>query len=130
MRNLFARVLAILATCLLTGCATLASGAVTNLSAPLRQGVLSGKLGEGLPQDALAMASDAEYRALERGQTGMPIAWKSSERIFGSVVPQQPYSVGPTNCRRYLHTISVSGETRAATGTACRQETGAWRPLD
>ena len=117
-------------TAILAGCASVASGAVNNLVEPLRsQGILAGQLGQGLPQDAVARAAEAEYRALEAGQTGAPTAWRSSDRIFGSVVPQQPYSVGPSNCRRYSHTISVNGESRQASGTACRQGNGSWRPL-
>lgn len=114
----------------LAGCSASRGGPELRLAVPLKDaGVLSGKLGAGLPEQALARAAEAEYRALEGGQTGAPVAWKHSDAVFGSVVPQQPYSVGSINCRRYSHTISVSGETRAASGTACRQENGSWRPL-
>jgi len=93
------------------------------------RGVLAGPLGSSLNDAALAKAADAEYRALEGGQTGVPVAWRVSDAVFGAVVPQQPFSVGPANCRRYSHSVTVSGQTRSASGTACRQEDGSWRPL-
>ena len=57
------------------------------------------------------------------------MAWKASADVFGSVVPQQPFTVGATNCRRYAHTVSVSGRVTSAAATACRGEDGVWAPL-
>jgi len=95
----------------------------------LDRGVLSGKLGDTLDPKARKLAAEAEYRALESGQTGLPVPWKLSDKVFGNVIPQQPYSVGSVNCRRYVHTINAKGEVRSAAGTACRGDDGVWSPL-
>ena len=113
----------------LSGCDSFGASASANLSLALRGGILSGDLGAGLPENARRSAADAEYRALEGGQTNAPVAWKISDTLQGSVVPQQPYAVGSANCRRYTHTITQAGAIRTATGTACRREDGVWRPL-
>lgn len=121
----------ILLTCLagLAGCTTVSAGQGSILAAPLQTGVLAGDIGASLSPAARAMAAGAEYAALERGQTGLPVDWRQSEQVSGSVVPQQPYSVGSTTCRRYVHTVMVGGTDRSATGTACRSEDGVWEPL-
>jgi len=115
------------AALVLSGCSATGNGDTARLAAPLREGILAGDLGAELTDKAKKRAADAEYRALEAGQTGAPVTWKLAE-VQGSVVPQQPYSVGSTNCRRYTHTITSDGMARSATGTACRRE-GVWRPL-
>lgn len=126
-----ARAVALLALAALAACGgNVRNGQLGATAAVLKErGVLAGPLGAGLNDAARSKAADAEYRALEGGQTGVPVAWRVSETVFGSVVPQQPFSVGPANCRRYSHSVTVSGQTRAASGTACRQEDGSWRPL-
>lgn len=112
----------------LSACTTLTRGESTTLAAPLQNGVLTSEF-TSLSGPARAMAANAEYRALESGTTGAPVNWKLSEAVHGSVVPQQPYSVGSTNCRRYVHSVTVDGASRAASGTACRSADGVWEPL-
>jgi surface antigen len=112
-----------------SGCTTLDTSGTTRISAPLRDGVLAGDIGTGLSERARKKAAEAEYKALEGGRAGVPVAWRLNETLQGSVVPEQPYSVGAANCRRYTHSISQDGEVRSATGTACRREDGVWRPL-
>lgn len=111
-----------------SGCATPDTGSASRLAAPLREGIIAGDLGAELPERAKKRAAEAEYKALEGGLAGAPISWKVGD-VQGTVVPQQPYSVGSINCRRYTHTITEDGKARSATGTACRREDGAWRPL-
>jgi surface antigen len=113
----------------LSGCSTFGGGAMSQEALALRAGILAGELGEGLPENAKRAAADAEYRALEGGAAGAPVTWKISDTVQGNVVPQQPYAVGSSNCRRYTHTVSFSGQIRNAVGTACRREDGVWRPL-
>ena len=113
----------------LGGCVTLDTSGTTKLASPLREGVLAGELGTGLSERARRKAAEAEYKALEGGQAGVPVAWKLNDLVQGSVVPEQPYSVGSANCRRYTHTVSQDGVVRTGTGIACRREDGVWRPL-
>ncbi len=114
----------------LAGCSSFtADSESTALIEPLNDGVLAGELGNTLSANARRRAAEAEYRALESGQTGMPVPWKVSDNLYGSVVPQQPYSVGSSNCRRYVHTVTEKGAVRSAAGTACRNDEGIWQPL-
>ena len=123
--------LILLAALSLAGCSSLTAGSEPNiLIAPLNEeGLLAGELGSSLNASARRKAAEAEYRALESGQTGMPVPWKMSDNLYGNVVPQQPYSVGSSNCRRYVHTVTEKGQVRSATGTACRNDEGIWQPL-
>ncbi len=114
---------------LVTGCAAMGESPSAKLALPLRDGILAGEIGTGLSEAARRNAAEAEFRALEGGQTGAPVAWKISDTVQGSVVPQQPFAVGSANCRRYSHSITSGGQVRTATGTACRREDGIWRPL-
>ena len=113
----------------LTACATANSGTPELLVEPLAQGVLAGELGAELDDKTRMAAARAEYRALETGGAGSPVAWRISESVFGTVVPQQPFLVGRTDCRRYVHTVNNEGDVRSAAGTACRGADGVWRPV-
>ena len=114
---------------LVVGCTTLGAGQSSVLASSLQSGILAGEVGAGLNAPARALAATAEYEALESGRAGVPVSWKQSDRVYGNVVPQQPFSVGATNCRRYVHTVTVGGADRSAAGTACRSEDGVWEPL-
>ena len=120
---------AIVASLALGGCQTMSGVNVATLSAPLKASLVTGDLGNGLDNPTLALAANTEYRALETGRAGAGVSWRVSDKLFGTVTPQQPYTVGTTNCRRFTHAINVNGTPRAATGTACRGEDGVWTPL-
>lgn len=122
-------IIAIVASAALTGCQTISGANITQLSVPLKASLVAGDLGAGLDQKTLALAANTEYRALEAGRAGAPVNWRISDRLYGAVTPQQPYTVGTTNCRRYTHSISVDGTPRVAAATACRGEDGIWTPL-
>ena len=95
----------------------------------LAGGVIGGSIGRGLDERSTNAALAAEYNALENGSAGQPVAWQGSDGTYGQVVPQQPYQVGSQNCRRYTHTIYIDGTPQEASGTACRNPDGTWRPL-
>ena len=95
----------------------------------LAGGVIGGSIGRGLDERSANAALAAEYNALESGSAGQPVAWQGSNGTYGQVVPQQPYQVGSQNCRRYTHTIYIDGTPQEASGTACRNPDGTWRPL-
>lgn len=95
----------------------------------LAGGILGGSIGRGLDERSKDAALAAEYNALERGAPGQPVAWQGSGGTHGRVVPQQTYQVGSQNCRRYTHTIFIDGRPQEASGTACRNPDGTWRPL-
>ena len=114
----------------------LAAGCMTSGSAleraglkSLSQGILAGEVASGLNDQELRKALEAENQALTSGATGASVNWEGREGTLGIVTPGQPYRVGTRMCRRYSHTITVEGNTRTATGTACRNEDEAWQPL-
>ncbi len=95
----------------------------------LANGPLAGELGASLSPAAKRKAIEAEYNALEKSKPGETVIWRYSDLQSGKIIPYSPYQVGSTNCRRYLHTVSVKGISKQATGTACRDESGIWTPL-
>lgn len=95
----------------------------------LAGGVIGGNIGRNLDARSREVALQAEYNALENGRSGQPVAWQGTGSTYGQVVPQQPYQVGSQDCRRYTHTIYIEGQPSQASGTACRNPDGTWRPL-
>ena len=70
-------------------------------------------------------AQQAEYDALERGQSGCPRHWRNPDNgRYGEMVPGRPYKRGVIDCRDYTHTIYIDGRPQrcaappAATRTA------------
>ncbi len=117
----------VLAAMALAGCSTLQPSARASqglVSAPLAK-----EIGPDVPDEARRKAAEAEFRALEHGLAGVPVTWRQSDAAYGTVVPQQPYSVGSANCRRFTRNMTINGEQRSRTATACRREDGIWRPL-
>lgn len=84
---------------------------------------------EGLNRRAVARAIDTEYAALEKGKAGTAVTWVHNEGISGKIIPSQPYQVGSSSCRRYVHEVINNGSTRRHAATACREASGNWVPL-
>lgn len=95
----------------------------------LAGGLIGNNIGRQLDERSRNAALQAEYDALERGRSGEPVNWQGNNGTYGQVVPQQSYQVGSQDCRRYTHTIYIDGRPEQASGTACRQTDGSWRPL-
>lgn len=84
---------------------------------------------QGLSSAAQKKASEAEYRALEFGRTGIPVSWKEGGSR-GEVTPGAPYQVNASSCRDYTHVVSIdSGPALSGRGTACRQPNGGWQTV-
>lgn len=126
----------------LSGCATTSGGALTGaeprgpgtgaaaLAAAMGGGLVGGAIGKDLDKGERRKGLEAEYRALEYGQSGQPVEWKgASAGTSGSVVAAQPYRVGSQDCRQYTHTVTTSGQSQTARGTACRNADGSWTTL-
>ena len=93
-------------------------------------GIGGSKLGFELGAEDRLAAANAEYRALEYGQSGAPVEWQDrSTSRHGSIVPDKPYKQGSRYCRAYIHTVYVAGGPETAKGTACRDADGTWRSL-
>jgi surface antigen len=92
-------------------------------------GLLGNAIGRSLDEQARQQAYAAEYRALEHGAPGAPVAWRHDD-YYGTVTPG-PYSErsGYARCREYAHTIYIDGRPETARGVACRQSDGTWAPV-
>ena len=82
----------------------------------------------GLDAGAKRAAKDAEYRALEFGRAGTPVAWQEG-KSRGEVVPGPLYHVNASDCRDFTHTVFVASLPHATRATACRQPNGTWQPV-
>jgi surface antigen len=92
-------------------------------------GLAGSQIGRNLDDGDLQAAATAEFRALEYGKTGTPVAWRGRSGAFGEVVPGASYQVNSLSCREFTHTIYVKGQPQAARGTACREANGSWRTV-
>lgn len=98
-------------------------------SAVASDGLAPGRVGAGLADGDRRQAAEAEYRALEFGRSGSPVAWQNPESgHYGEVVPGEPKQVGGRNCRDYKHVVYVNGQPDTVEGTACRTADGIWQP--
>lgn len=113
----------------LTGCVSSKLDFDSDPKLALSKGVLSGDFGAALEQPNRLKAVQAEYKALEHGITGAPIAWAGTNGVNGSVTPGQPYKVGSATCRTYTHLLNTVGQSKTARGTACKETNADWLPL-
>jgi surface antigen len=89
-------------------------------------GAVTGAIGRELTVADQRAIRDAEYRALQLGKTGVPVAWRGSRGHYGEIVPGASYRVNTFDCRDYVHTITVGEHSESGHTTACRQPNGAW----
>jgi surface antigen len=94
-------------------------------------GILGGAIGASLDEQERERAYAAEMQALEYGEPGAPVGWRSDRRAeyYGTVVPGPPYQTAGRRCREYSHTVYVNGRPQTARGTACRNPDGTWTPV-
>lgn len=92
-------------------------------------GLIGGAIGNRMDAADRREANRATYRALESAPTGNTQTWKNPDsNNSGSITPTSTYQAqNGQYCREYEQTITVSGETRQAFGTACRQSDGIWK---
>jgi len=121
-----------LAGLVLAGCGTTSnSGPALGLVDPGQpdSSPIANFAGQGLSTSAQKKASEAEFRALEFGRTGIPVAWKEGGSR-GEVTPGAPYQVNAFSCRDYTHLVSIDGGPLVSgRATACRQANGWWQTV-
>lgn len=92
--------------------------------------MVGGEIGRQLDEADRRALYDAQYRALEYGNAGTPVAWRNpNSGNYGEVVPGPGYKVNVSDCRDYTSTIYIDGQPQVARGTACRQPDGTWKPV-
>lgn len=90
-------------------------------------GIIGNDIGRKLDQRDRALAQDAEFEALERGESNRPRRWTNPENgRYGDIVPTPPYQRAGLDCRDYTHTVYVDGRRETMRGTACRNRDGSW----
>ncbi len=90
-------------------------------------GIVGSEIGRSLDQQDRMLAQQAEFDALERGQSGVSRQWRNPDNgRYGEVIPSRPYKRGTVDCRDYTHKIYIDGQSQALRGTACRNPDGTW----
>lgn len=91
-------------------------------------GVVGNSIGQTLDEQDRVLAQQAEYAALERGQSGVAEVWRNPDNgRYGEVIPSRPYRRGENDCRDFTHKVYIDGKPQAMRGTACRNPDGTWR---
>ena len=91
-------------------------------------GLVGTQIGRALDEQDRRAAAEAEYTALESGQSGVGTPWRNPDSgHYGMVVPGRPYQNGGNNCRDYSHTVYIDGRPETMRGRACRSGDGSWR---
>ena len=103
------------------------AGAVTGAAVG---GVLGNAIGASLDAGDRQRAYAAQMQAIEYGEPGAPVGWRSPESDrHGTIVPGPPYQSNGLTCREFTHAIYVDGRPQTARGTACRNPDGTWTPV-
>lgn len=90
-------------------------------------GIVGSEIGRSMDEQDRRLAQDAEFDALERGQSGVARQWRNPDNgRYGEVVPSRPYKRGTVDCRDYTHKIYIDGRPQQMRGTACRNPDGTW----
>jgi surface antigen len=90
-------------------------------------GIVGSEIGRSMDQQDRMLAQQAEFDALERGQSGVAKQWRNPDNgRYGEVVPSRPYKRGTADCRDYTHKVYIDGRPQAMSGTACRNPDGTW----
>jgi surface antigen len=91
-------------------------------------GIVGSEIGRSMDEQDRRLAQEAEYEALEEGESGRPRHWRNPDNgRYGDVVPSRPYKRAGKDCRDYTHTVYIDGHPSTMHGTACRNRDGTWR---
>ncbi len=91
-------------------------------------GLVGSEIGRNLDQRDRQLAQEAEFEALERGQSGVSRQWRNPDNgRYGEIIPSKPYKRGPNDCRDFTHTVYIDGRPQQMRGTACRNPDGTWQ---
>ena len=91
--------------------------------------LLGGEIGKSLDRaDRLAMRRTTNS-ALETRPSGTTTSWRNPDSgNYGTITPQPAFqNTAGQYCREFQQTVTVSGRTQDAYGTACRQPDGTWK---
>jgi surface antigen len=93
-------------------------------------GIVGSEIGRSMDEQDRMYARQAEYAALEEGESDRPRRWRNPDNgRYGDVVPGRPYKRSGVDCRDYTHTVYIDGRPQTMHGTACRNPDGSWRSV-
>ena len=93
-------------------------------------GIVGSEIGKSMDDADRKAAEDAEFAALEHGNSGVSTPWRNPDSgHYGMVVPSKPYKIQAQDCRDYTHTIYIQGQPQTMRGTACRNPDGTWHSV-
>ncbi|MDP6951732.1 MAG: RT0821/Lpp0805 family surface protein [Alphaproteobacteria bacterium] len=92
-------------------------------------GLLGSEVGRSLDKADQAYAAQTYNQTLEHAPVGQTNTWVNPDSgNEGSYTPVKTYQADSGQyCREFQQTITVSGQTESAYGTACRQPDGTWQ---
>lgn len=91
-------------------------------------GIVGHTIGQALDDHDRRLAQEAEFAALEEGESGEVVPWRNPDSgHYGEVVPSRAYRRGDRQCREFEHRIFIDGRRETMRGTACRNPDGTWR---
>jgi len=87
-------------------------------------------IGAALDNEDKRRTYAAQFRALETGASGAPVAWRNPDSgRYGNVVHGPAYQKNGEPCRQYTHTVYIDGQPQTQRGTACRNPDGSWSTI-
>jgi len=93
-------------------------------------GIVGSEIGRSMDEQDRMYARQAEYAALEEGESDRPRRWRNPDNgRYGDVVPGRPYKRSGVDCRDYTHTVYIDGRPQTMHGTACRNPDGSWHSV-
>lgn len=93
-------------------------------------GIVGHSIGQALDEQDRRLAQEAEYAALESGQSDVARPWRNPDNgHYGEVIPKRTYRRDNYDCRDFEHRVYIDGRQQTMTGTACRNPDGTWRSV-
>ncbi len=91
-------------------------------------GLIGGAVGDRMDAADRREANRATIAALESKPSNTTTIWQNPDSgNSGTVTPTRTYQAQSGGyCREYEQTVTISGDTQTAYGTACRQPDGNW----
>jgi surface antigen len=90
-------------------------------------GIVGSEIGRRMDEHDRMYAQQAEYAALEEGESERPRRWRNPDNgRYGEIVPEAYYDRGGSRCRDFVHFVWIEGRKREMRGTACRNPDGTW----
>lgn len=100
---------------------------VATVAGAVAGGLIGSEIGRRMDERDRQLAQEAEYDALERGQSGVSRQWRNPDNgRYGEIIPSKPYKRGANDCRDFTHTVYIDGRPERMRGTACRNPDGTW----